>query len=129
MTEDIAEVDEILGELVKEGKSVKDLLTEMKNVSELMIDLAYSAVLFDNDELALEVLQKILESLAAGLAQVAHRLIAQPLGQGGKLCSVGGFALAAADALEGVEDDAGANAAGHALSAGVVAEALGVLAR
>lgn len=35
--------------------SVKDLLTEMKDISELMIDLAYSAVLFNNQEIAEEV--------------------------------------------------------------------------
>jgi uncharacterized protein with PhoU and TrkA domain len=34
---------------------VKDLLTEMKDTSELIIDLAYSAVLFDNEEIAEEV--------------------------------------------------------------------------
>ena len=35
--------------------SVRDLLIEVKDISELMIDLAYSAVLFDNEELAEEV--------------------------------------------------------------------------
>lgn len=35
--------------------SVKDLLTEMKDISELIIDLAYSAVLFDSDEIGEEV--------------------------------------------------------------------------
>lgn len=34
---------------------VKELLTEMKDISELIIDLAYSSVLFDNDEIAEEV--------------------------------------------------------------------------
>ena len=36
---------------------VRDLLVEIKNLSELMIDLAYSAVLFDSRELAEEVLE------------------------------------------------------------------------
>ena len=31
---------------------VKDILTEMKDISELIIDLAYSAVLFDNEDMA-----------------------------------------------------------------------------
>ena len=35
--------------------TVKELLTEMKDISELIIDLAYSAVLFDSDEIAEEV--------------------------------------------------------------------------
>jgi uncharacterized protein with PhoU and TrkA domain len=36
--------------------SVRDLLIEIKDMSELMIDLAYSAALFDNEELAEEVM-------------------------------------------------------------------------
>ena len=37
--------------------SVRDLLVEMKDLSELMIDLAYSAALFHSHELAKEVLE------------------------------------------------------------------------
>ncbi len=37
--------------------SVRDLLVEMKDLSELMIDLAYSAALFHSNELAEEVLE------------------------------------------------------------------------
>jgi uncharacterized protein with PhoU and TrkA domain len=37
--------------------SVRDLLVEIKDLSELMIDLAYSAALFDSKELAEEVLE------------------------------------------------------------------------
>ena len=36
--------------------SFKDALIEMKDVSELMVDLAYSAILFDSKEIALEVI-------------------------------------------------------------------------
>jgi uncharacterized protein with PhoU and TrkA domain len=36
--------------------SVKDILIEMKDMSELMVDLAYSAVLFNNKDAAEEVL-------------------------------------------------------------------------
>lgn len=39
-------------EIEYEPRSVRELLTEMKNVSDLMIDLAYAAVLFNNSELA-----------------------------------------------------------------------------
>ena len=42
-------------ELEYEPTPVKELLTEMKDISELIIDLAYSAVLFDSDEIAEEV--------------------------------------------------------------------------
>ena len=37
--------------------SIRELLTEMKDISELMIDLAYSAALFHSKELAEEVLE------------------------------------------------------------------------
>jgi len=37
--------------------SIRDLLIEMKNLSEIMIDLAYSAALFNSHELAEDVLE------------------------------------------------------------------------
>jgi len=46
---------EEFSELEYEPTPVKELLTEMKDISELIIDLAYSAVLFDNEEIAEEV--------------------------------------------------------------------------
>jgi len=42
-------------EIEYEPRPVKEILTEMKDISELIIDLAYSAVLFDNEEIAEEV--------------------------------------------------------------------------
>lgn len=36
--------------------SFKDVLIEMKDISELMVDLSYSAILFDSKEVALEVI-------------------------------------------------------------------------
>lgn len=42
-------------EVEYEPRSVKDLLTEMKDLSELIVDLAWSAVLFDADDMAEEV--------------------------------------------------------------------------
>ena len=36
--------------------SFKDVLIEMKDISELMVDLSYSAILFDSKEIALEVI-------------------------------------------------------------------------
>jgi uncharacterized protein with PhoU and TrkA domain len=46
---------EEFSELEYEPTPVKELLTEMKDISELIIDLAYSAVLFDNIDMAEEV--------------------------------------------------------------------------
>ncbi|MDD3043216.1 MAG: TrkA C-terminal domain-containing protein [Methanosarcinaceae archaeon] len=37
-------------------RNLKDLLTEMKDTSELMVDLAYSAMIFDDEDIAEEVL-------------------------------------------------------------------------
>jgi uncharacterized protein with PhoU and TrkA domain len=37
-------------------RTVKDLLVEIKDTSEIVVDLAYSAVLFDNEDIAEEVL-------------------------------------------------------------------------
>jgi uncharacterized protein with PhoU and TrkA domain len=44
---------------------IRELLTEMKNLSELMIDLSYSAVFFENKEIAEEVqlLEEIMHNL------------------------------------------------------------------
>lgn len=42
-------------EIEYEPTSVKELLTEMKDLSELIVDLAYSAVAFDNPDIAEEV--------------------------------------------------------------------------
>jgi len=46
---------EEFSEIEYEPTSVKELLTEMKDISELVIDLAYSAVMFDNEDIAEEV--------------------------------------------------------------------------
>ncbi len=42
-------------EIEYEPKSIRELLKEIKNISELIVDLAYSAILFNNKELAEEV--------------------------------------------------------------------------
>lgn len=42
-------------EIEYETRSIKEILKEMKNICELIIDLAYSAILFDNREIADEV--------------------------------------------------------------------------
>lgn len=42
-------------ELQYEPRSVRELLTEMKDISDLIVDLAYSALIFDSKEMAEEV--------------------------------------------------------------------------
>jgi uncharacterized protein with PhoU and TrkA domain len=57
-------------------RSVKDILKEMKDLSELMVDLAYSAVLYDDEDIAEEVLR--LEEQMDGL--LYHARVAAMLG-------------------------------------------------
>jgi len=68
------------------GENVKDLLEELKNLSELMLDLAYSSVFFNNKEIAQEVsilfehLEELEEKLylhlfAASRGKVSRKLI------------------------------------------------------
>jgi uncharacterized protein with PhoU and TrkA domain len=45
-----------MNELEYQPVSFKDVLVEMKDISELMVDLAYSAILFESKEIASEVL-------------------------------------------------------------------------
>ena len=49
------EVDEILDQAISHQRNVKDILIEMKDTSELMVDLAYSALLTNSKEIAEEV--------------------------------------------------------------------------
>ncbi len=47
-------------------RTVKDLLVDIKDTTELMVDLAYSAILYDNEDIAEEVLdleERVLEQL------------------------------------------------------------------
>src|SRR6185436_14015097 len=53
----------------EQPRNVKDLLAEAKDVSELMVDLAYAAVFFNDDKLAKEV-----ERLQSGLAWYLSKL-------------------------------------------------------
>nr|MDO8135028.1 PhoU domain-containing protein [Candidatus Njordarchaeum guaymaensis] len=59
---------------------VRDLLVEMKDMSELMIDLAYSSALFNSRELAEEVLEleKCVDSLAYLLDMSAMIAVRNP---------------------------------------------------
>jgi uncharacterized protein with PhoU and TrkA domain len=41
----------------EEPKSVRDILIEMKNISEKIVDLAFSSVMFDSEDIAREVLK------------------------------------------------------------------------
>ena len=45
-----------MSDLEYQPVSFKDVLIEMKDISELMVDLAYSAILFESREIAQEVI-------------------------------------------------------------------------
>ena len=51
------EVDELVDEAISEQRNAKDILIEMKDTSELMVDLAYSALLTNSKAIAEEVAQ------------------------------------------------------------------------
>ena len=55
--DDVETIEEISDEMVVEKKTLKDILIEMKNLSEATTDLAYSAVLLNSRELAEEVVE------------------------------------------------------------------------
>jgi uncharacterized protein with PhoU and TrkA domain len=61
-------------EVEYEPRSVKELLVEMKDSSELIVDLAYSAVIFDSDEFLEEVL-KLEERLDQLLYQIRIQIL------------------------------------------------------
>jgi len=49
------EVDDIVEEAIQKKRNVKDILVEMKDTSELMVDLAYSALFTNSKDIAEEV--------------------------------------------------------------------------
>ena len=52
-----------------EPRNVKDLLVEAKDASELMVDLAYAAVFFNDEDLAGEV-EKLEERMVGNLRRL-----------------------------------------------------------
>ncbi|MFH1722378.1 MAG: TrkA C-terminal domain-containing protein [Candidatus Altiarchaeota archaeon] len=53
--EEETDVDDIVEEALSKQRSVKDILVEMKDTSELMVDLAYSSLLTNSEDIAEEV--------------------------------------------------------------------------
>jgi uncharacterized protein with PhoU and TrkA domain len=65
MVEEDIELDEIAEDALQKKRNVKDILVEMKDTSELMIDLAYSALLTNSTDIAEEVeeLEELMDNL------------------------------------------------------------------
>jgi len=65
MVEEDIELDDIAEEAIQRKRNVKDILVEMKDTSELMIDLAYSALLTNSTAIADEVedLEELMDNL------------------------------------------------------------------
>ena len=65
MVEEDIELDEIAEDAIQRKRNVKDILVEMKDTSELMIDLAYSALLTNSSDIAEEVedLEELMDNL------------------------------------------------------------------
>jgi len=53
--QNVEEVDDIVEEAIQKKRNAKDILVEMKDTSELMVDLAYSALLTNSKDIAEEV--------------------------------------------------------------------------
>jgi uncharacterized protein with PhoU and TrkA domain len=85
-------------------ENVKDLLREMKDISELMVDLAYSAVFFDDEDITAEVL-RLEERMDVLLyhTRIAAMLSARKIEDAGKLSGI----LQIASAAEKVSNAAG----------------------
>jgi uncharacterized protein with PhoU and TrkA domain len=65
MTEEDIELDDIAEEAIQRKRNVKDILVEMKDTSELIIDLAYSALLTNSKDISNEVedLEELMDNL------------------------------------------------------------------
>ncbi|MDY6957983.1 MAG: TrkA C-terminal domain-containing protein [Halobacteriota archaeon] len=85
-------------------ENVKDLLKKMKNISELMVDLGYTAVIFENEDIAEEVL-RLEEEIDVLLyhARIAAMLGARGIDEAEKLSGV----LQIATATENISNAAG----------------------
>ena len=57
MTDEVEGVDNIVDHAISGKRNVKDILVEMKDTSELMVDLAYSALLTNSKDIAEEVFE------------------------------------------------------------------------
>lgn len=55
MSEEDQDLDNLVEDAITKKKNVKDILVQMKDTSELMVDLAYSALLTNSREIAEEV--------------------------------------------------------------------------
>ena len=53
-------------------RNLKDLLIEMKDTSELMVDLAYSAMVYDDEDIAEEVIRLEEKIQILGLLSIAE---------------------------------------------------------
>ena len=87
-----------------EPTSVKELLTEMKDVSELIVDLAYSAVVFDSKEIGEEVshLESKMDKLKYQI-RLASMLAARTVDEAEQLAGI----LQVASAAETIANAAG----------------------
>src|ERR1043166_4249773 len=84
-------------------KNVKELLVELKDASELMVDLAYAAVFFNEEKLAQEV-ERLEQRMSDNLHQL--RIMAMLAARSPEDAEGMAGVLWIADAIEGVGDAA-----------------------
>ena len=99
------DVDEILDTALYKRDNVHDLLIEMKNTSELMIDLAYSALLTNSKEIAEEVssLEEKMDDLEYEIVSLLM-LSARNREEAADLSGILRVALATEDIADSAED-------------------------
>ena len=79
--EEVETIEEISDEVVEEKKTLKEILVEMKDLSEAMTDLAYSSVLLNSKELAEEVMEIASIVPEPGLEEISPEGESAPLSE------------------------------------------------
>ncbi len=101
--------DELVDYLLEEVTEVEDLLLEIKDVSELSVDLAYSSLLYDSEDIAEEVdeLEETLETLQHRLQRKTFEGVAAgkiPIDKGLALIRIANAAEVISDAAAEIVD-------------------------
>ena len=104
MIEEDIELDDIAEEAIQRKRNVKDILVEMKDTSELMVDLAYSALLTNSQDIAEEVedLEELMDNLQYEIS-IMSMLAARTPEEAADLSGI----LQVARSAESISDSAG----------------------
>lgn len=126
--------DELVDYLLEEVTEVEHLLLEIKDVSELAVDLAYSSLLYDSEDIAEEVeeLEETLETLQHRLQRRAFEGVAAgtiPIDQGLALIRIANAAEVISDAAAEIVDVVLRDVALHPVLASMIRESDATITR